>query len=304
MRVTAWRVAMAVVVLVAAAFVTQRLDLWHTESAKRAEDVAEKAIDAEEAPFTAHVSRFREDTSMVQAGRYVLDRPLTAAERQKAASFAIDTTEMDTFLRSIGARRLGDPSKIPHNVDTPPYADASSFNLQLHSSRKSTLTITDLRAKVLRCNPSRARAVFERHPEGEAAYTGVLYDLTKEGSAAVTTQATGRETEELGQPFFRNNVINLGGGEEPANLRVESLTSGRSCAWELLATYSDETGTHTRAIRDSGKPFFTEAAPVSPDQYWVAAMTDTEDGEWADCATGKPSSDVVKYTCEGSRRQN
>lgn len=275
----------ALVLLVVGTLVTLRLEVWNTEESKRAEDKAEKAIDAEEEPFVSYVSPFRE-VPQVKAIRYVMDRTLTRAEQTKLNEFGIYSEEADAYLMKRGARPIllsPNSNQFPHHDNLPGgEASATRFGLHLHSKRKEPVTISDMRANSVKCSPSRAKTVVERRPEGESAYGQILFDLSKPDAAPLVSSYTPNH----GLPYFNGKAINLGNGEKGANLQVTGSTDGDTCTWEIDAKYSIGDHEQHKTLRDGRKPFRSEGLPRRPRQHLIAEQG-AGGGRWVDCRDEK-----------------
>ncbi|MEV8426481.1 hypothetical protein [Streptomyces niveus] len=263
--------AVSLAVVAATIVGTYAFDLWTTESKTRAGTEAERGIDLARAPFIAHVSEVDVKNFPLD---YALDRPLADAELKHITEFTPERqAELVPYLRTLGGYFLRDG---PYFLSTRGKY-LSEFNLQMHSDRQSQITITDMRPKVIDCQPSTGVAVISVPPDGVSAYTGLLFDLAAENPEAIIVD----ETDNRGSPFFASNVINLGGGAEPANLRVQSLTSHEACEWEIEVEYADSTGEHTSVIQNGDVPFRSEALPRDADQHWE--WQSRGGGTWVNC---------------------
>ncbi|ORT53985.1 hypothetical protein BKD26_36950 [Streptomyces sp. CB03238] len=115
------------------------------------------------------------------------------------------------------------------------------------------------------CTEPTARTVVTISGQGQALYPGVVVDLVSDDAMLYIAD----EGPDRGQPYFTRRRIDLGGGLEPGGLRVEALVSDQSCKWEIRARYRDaQQNAGEVTLRDGDKPFFAEAVPDDPEQYW------------------------------------
>ncbi|MET9565449.1 hypothetical protein [Streptomyces tauricus] len=240
----------------------------------RREDEAQKRLDLEGEAFTAQVTEPVFDPTVTPFD-FIFDHPLTPAQEKRMQGFS--TNEIDElwdYLSSIGGRMVEYPAGGTSE------ARSSVFNLHLQSDRQAPLTVTDLRVEILHCAPSTAEAIVRVPPQGGGGYFGIFFDLTERDPIARISEPT----KEFGDPFFRDNVINLGNGEDPGNFRVESVAERQSCDWEIEVSYADSSGVHTRNVNNNGHPFRTEALPRNPRQYWLTYPGEGEGIEWVNCS--------------------
>ncbi|NYH55271.1 hypothetical protein HNR06_004860 [Nocardiopsis arvandica] len=243
-------------------------DRWSTESLTREERAAETEIDQEKEPFTSSVTY---DTSVPHNFKIVLDRPLTPEEGETLQATPVEAVW--DFLRPLGGRLIRYPASMNpaspdgwtwHGTSIPP--DATVFTMNLLSTRTSQLSIVGMTPVNISCAESTAATVVEFSPQGEASYPGVVVDLREEDPTPYISD----EGPDQGLPYFGHRRIDLGGGLEPGGLRVEALVHGQSCEWEIRARYRDaRDNTDEVVLRDGDRPFFAEALPDRPQQYWV-----------------------------------
>ncbi|MBP0461997.1 hypothetical protein [Streptomyces montanisoli] len=138
--------------------------------------------------------------------------------------------------------------------------------VDLFSDRTSLLTIDAMHARTVRCRPAAATTVVRVPSQGAGPRQGLLFDLTKQDSAAI---ATGEGTAHEGKPYFRYSKIDLGDGATPGALRVEAVTSTKDCDWVIDVEYSDSQGTHKTVVKDGKKPFFAAGVPADPASRWI-----------------------------------
>ncbi|MFI5897495.1 hypothetical protein ACIA5D_46130 [Actinoplanes sp. NPDC051513] len=266
--------AVVVVLVMAGALVALGWDLvsdtWTAKPRAEAQRDADRGIDLAKTPFTSTADY---DTSLPEFWKIVLDRTLTEDEQAALEAIPLDGAgkKVWEFLRPLGGRLLRYPTSMlqpPPNFDSGEafWADATIFNMNLFSERTSQLSIVDMRAINVSCRPPSAKTVVEFPPQGEAEYPGVLFDLTTKDTAPFITDPG----DDQGQPYFSRRKIDLGGGTSPGALRVEAMVRGQSCQWEIQARYRDSIGNGSEVtLRDGDKPFFAEALPAKPEQYWV-----------------------------------
>ncbi|WP_431934649.1 hypothetical protein [Micromonospora sp. RP3T] len=237
----------------------------------KAQHGADREIDLAKAPFTSTADY---DTSPPLSGKILLDRVLTREEQAALEAIPIDSAafaKVWEFLRPLGGRLLRYPTSMlqpPANFDPGAaiWLHSTTFKMNLFSERTTQLSITDMRAVNVSCQPSSAKTVVESLPQGEAQYAGVLFDLTVADSTPFVTDAG----SDQGQPYFSRRKIDLGDGMSPGGLRVEAAVKDQSCSWEIEARYRDSTQQdHEVTLRDGDKPFFSEALPKQPEQYWT-----------------------------------
>ncbi|WP_435106811.1 hypothetical protein [Nocardiopsis synnemataformans] len=245
-------------------------DLWSTESLVREQRAAEVEVDQERAPFTSSVTY---DTSVPHNFKIVLDRPLTAREAETLQ--ATPSEDVWDLLQPLGGRLVRYGSSL--NTESPDawdwhrsggdLPDATVFTMNLLSTRTSQLSIVDMTPVNVSCSEPTAVTVVEFPPQGEAAYPGVIVDLAEDDPELYISD----EGPDQGQRYFSRRRIDLGGGLDPGGLRVEALVGDRSCEWEIRARYTDaRENTDEVVLRDGDQPFFAEALPARPQQYWMA----------------------------------
>jgi hypothetical protein len=254
------------------------------ESTVRDNQRAEDQVDREERPFVGTVEK---DRTTPENWKIVLDRTLTEKEAAKLRSFspysATGMTEAARFLTSLGGRVLRFPPLLDRYPPGYTYingGDAAAFNLNLFSKRQAQLSITDMRPVGITCHRPTAKTVAVFPPQGGAAYEGIFYDLTRPESPPIVTDPDSRQ----GRPYFARRKIDLGGGESPGGLHVESVTKGRTCDWRIRAEYSDaDSGSGHLTLQNGRKPFRTEAAPTRPEQLFYVDPSQPRDESWVAC---------------------
>ncbi|MCP3011920.1 hypothetical protein NGM33_01150 [Nocardiopsis dassonvillei] len=285
-RLGAWAVCLALLLLVslggyAAGYA---YDLWSTESLLREQRAAEAEADQERAPFTSSVTY---DTALPEGYKIVLDRPLTEEEGEQLQS--TESAEVWEFLRPLGGRLVRNLDRMSAEPaggwswrgegGSPA---ATVFTMNLLSARSSQLSIVDMTPVNISCAEPTAVTVVDSPPSGEASYPGVTVDLHHDDPQLyIADEGPDRE-----QPYFSRRRIDLGGGLDPGGLRVEAVVHDRSCEWELNARYVDARENEDEVVlRDGDRPFFAEALPRRPEQYWVAGFTvsDTEERAFVSC---------------------
>ena len=242
------------------------LDLWTTGPRLAAEREATEEMDEARAPFTASINY---DTSVPFHYKIVLDRPLTPEEQETLQGLAY--TEVWDFLHPLGGRLIRYPvimRQLPPGYDAAQRGDTTVFTMNLLSSRETQLSIVDMEPVNVSCTEPSATTVVEVPPQGEDFYPGVLTDLSEDAPTLWISD----EGPDQGQPYFSRRRIDLGGGLDPGGLRVEALVRDQSCEWELRAQYRDARGDVGEVIlRDGDQPFFAEAVPADPEQYWLSS---------------------------------
>ncbi|MFE3742220.1 hypothetical protein [Streptomyces sp. NPDC059134] len=249
------------------------LDLFTTPQRVQAEQNGDDRLDEQKPPFTAGVAY----APAPHLWRIVLDRPLSPAEARRLASiakggdFSKDAWE---YLRPLGGRIVRYPTTLMRTGPPPPDydpqairpSDSTVFTMNLLSERKSQLSIVGMKAVDVSCHTPTAKTVVAYPPQGEQVYAGVRFDLTDDGSEPIITDAG----SDVGEPYFARKKIDLGGGLEPGGLRVEALVHDTSCEWRIEARYQEANGqTGEVVLGDGKKPFFAEATPTEPEQFWI-----------------------------------
>ncbi|MFF6776221.1 hypothetical protein ACFY8W_22020 [Streptomyces sp. NPDC012637] len=273
------RVAVGVGLAVVAAVAATSWQVMSQPAVTKSEQEAQDALDKQEAPFTVGVDY---DQTPPQGWKVALDRLLTEAERQGLAARR-DPEKARAYLLSLGGRTIRYPSGFEDRTDLAMKytgADATALHLNLFSKRQAQLTITSMEAVDVSCHAPTAKTVVVWQSQGGAAYEGVLFDLTTPGATPVITD----EGDDQGAPYFGVRKIDLGGGASPGGLRVEALTRGRSCTWEIKAKYRDAyQGFGTVTLKDGEKPFAAEATPARPEQLWIMDASKPDAEQWVPC---------------------
>lgn len=271
-RIRAWAISTAAAVLVASGGFagTYVYDLWSTRARLGEERRAQAEIDREGPAFTASIAY---DTSLPEGFKVVLDRPLTTEEVEELST--VDNAEAWNFLEGLGGRMI--PDAGPGHTITPPSGwswqdertpriGSAVFTMTLLSERRSQLSIVDMAPTNISCTDPTATTVVEFPSAGEATYPGVIVEVTHDDPALLVLD----EGLDQGQPYFGHRRIDLGGGLEPGGLRVQAMTSGLNCEWEIRAEYVDAKNNSGEVVlRNDDAPFFVEAPPPRPEQYWI-----------------------------------
>ncbi|WP_229706436.1 hypothetical protein, partial [Micromonospora sonchi] len=232
-----------------------------------AEEDARQQNDRSRKPFAAAI---RYDEDVAPSFRVILDRPLTEGEQEILQSTRPEA--LWDFMEPLGARRVWYPSAgssyMPGDYRSTAQ-DATVFTMNIVSDRTAQMSIVDMRAVNVVCQASTAQTVVDFAPDSQGEYEGVSFDLAAD--KPVPYMSDSDEPEKYGRRYFNERKIDLGGGMSPGGLRVEALVEDKSCAWEIEATYHDSTeeGGGTLILNDGGKPFFAEARPRNPAQYWM-----------------------------------
>ncbi|MFC8508924.1 hypothetical protein ACFU3J_13105 [Streptomyces sp. NPDC057411] len=288
-KAIALRVAVGVGLAVAGAVGVLVWQLATEPVVTRSGQETEDALDMEETPFTAGVDY---DGTPPAAWKIVLDRPLTPAEQRRLAA-TVHPEDARDFLTSLGGRTLRYPAAFEGRSDLAQAyfgRDATVLHMDLFSKRKAPLTITWMEVVNLSCHAPTARTVVVFPPQGGADYEGVLFDLARPGAVPIITD----EGSHQGQPYFGPRRIALGDGASPGGLRVEAVTQGRSCTWEIKAKYRDayqHFGSLT--LKDGTKPFSAEAAPSRPEQLWYMDASKPDGQQWVPCHV-RPEEDTCR----------
>ncbi|MEE2037325.1 hypothetical protein Q8791_08835 [Nocardiopsis sp. CT-R113] len=272
-RISAWAITTVVALLIAAGGFagTYAYDLWSTEARMREERAAQTAIDQGNTPFTNSVAY---ETSPQEGSQVVLDRPLTTDEAEELVT--LDNTEAGIFLASLGGRLISETSVVGgitppsgwswEGSPAPIRVGSAVFTMTVLSARTSQVSIVDMNPTNVSCTEPTATTVVEFPSAGQAIYPGVLVDLTHNDPTLLISD----EGTDQGQPYFNRRRIDLGGGLEPGGLRVQAVTAGQSCEWEIQAHYVDARQNSGEVVlRNGDEPFFVEAAPARPEQYWI-----------------------------------
>lgn len=275
-RVRAWAISAVIALLVTAGGFagTYAYDLWSAEARLREERAAQTTIDQGSPPFTNAVAY---DTSLPESFEVVLDRPLTTEQAEELGT--LERIEAWDFLEALGGRL------IPHTFTTghltPPggwswegaptttRVGTAVFTMTLMSARSSQVSIVDMEPVNISCAEPTATTVVNFPTAGEAAYSGVVVDLTHDAPMLLISD----EGLEQGQPYFSRRRIDVGGGLEPGGLRVEAVTAGQTCEWEIRARHVDARENSGEVVlRDGDEPFRVEAPPENPEQYWAMSI--------------------------------
>lgn len=275
-RIRAWviTVVIALLITVGGFAGTYAYDLWSAEARMREERAAQTTIDQGGPPFTNEVAY---NTSLPESFQVVLDRPLTTEEVEELRS--LERVEAWDFLEAEGGRLIPD-SFVTGSVTQPggwswegktttTRIGSAVFTMTLMSARSSQVSIVDMEPVNVSCAEPTAVTVVDFPTAGEASYSGVIVDLTHDDPLLLISD----EGLEQGQPYFSRRRIDLGGGLEPGGLRVEAVTAGQTCEWELRAHYVDARENSGEVVlRDGEVPFRVEAAPEDPEQYWAMSI--------------------------------
>jgi hypothetical protein len=276
-------------------------EIWTAKPRAEAQQDAVREIDQARPPFTSTADY---DTSPPEFWKIVLDRTLTGGEQATLESIPFDDQfgrRVWEFLRPLGGRLLRYPTSM---LQPPPsfdpglafWSDSTTFNMNLFSERNSQLSITDMRAVNVSCRPPSANTIVEFPPQGEAEYSGILFDLTSTDPAPFITDPG----DDQGQLYFSQRKIDLGGGLAPGGLRVEAMVRDESCNWEILAKYRDSSTQNGEVVlRDGDKPFFAEALPTEPEQYWVVDLVLTGNPTLIPCHE-MPTATTCAYRAEAN----
>ncbi|MFJ2101479.1 hypothetical protein ACIOHR_30390 [Streptomyces anulatus] len=247
-------------------FIPFALDQIAAETTTRTQKEAEEKVDLEDPPFTATIRYETYDESNVPSSwNIVLDRTLTPDEQNELIKIergdGLYFNQVWKLLKPLGARVLPFP---PGDYTGNSFAaGVRGFYLNLHSDRNAGLSITDMKARIERCFPSSVRTVVTQPPEGLSSVPGVLWQLAGKGPTPLIVD---EGDQHRGEPFFRYNQIDLGGGSAPGSLRIQSAVAGRSCLWRIEVQYTDSAGEHLVTIGDGKNPILTESMPTNPSQ--------------------------------------
>ncbi|QUX26846.1 hypothetical protein KGD83_15845 [Nocardiopsis akebiae] len=253
---------------------TYAYDLWSAEARLRGERTAQTTIDQGSPPFTNAVAY---DTSLPESFRVVLDRPLTTEQAEELGT--LDRVEAWDLLEALGGRLIPGTFTTVHltppggwsweEPGTSPRVGAAVFTMTLMSARSSQVSIVDMEPANISCAEPAATTVVDFPTAGEATYPGVVVDLTHDDPLLLISD----EGLEQGQPYFSRRRIDVGGGLEPGGLRVEALTAGQTCEWEIRAHHVDARENSGEVVlRDGDEPFRVEAPPENPEQYWAMSI--------------------------------
>ncbi|MFI8437269.1 hypothetical protein ACIGJO_26715 [Streptomyces sp. NPDC079020] len=244
-------IAVALVALVSAAAV----NIWLTEPTVKAQKSAEKKVEeGEEERTPPFVARVKKEAP----GEYptlVLDRLLTETERKKLQGIhntgIPSTRPWRVYLESLGAVL---------------YSGDEMFSLTLFSEKKSGLSVTNMRAKKLRCFDAPGVTVFVLPPQGSSSVDQVYFPLPESDTRARMEVPDG---ENNGEPYFEHYKMDLGAGQSAGGLRFSALTEGESCEWNIEAEYRNVEGIFTEVIDNDGEPFVARGVPEDFEEYWI-----------------------------------
>lgn len=270
-RKIAARWVYGVVAALLALLVSGVVNIWFTGPTVRAEKDAEKKVeDTEEKGTDPFVVRIREEDPG-DWPTYVLSRPLTESEKRKLRSFGpgapgsfVESRAAKRYLETLGAR---------------PYSRDMTYSLTFFSARKSPLSITNLRARKLRCTEPDTVTVIQFISQGNSSVATVYFDLREPDFPALTADTDGGHHDE---PYFNHNRIDLGADVTPGALRVSGWSDEKTCEWDIQAEYRNADGVFETTIENTGgKPFVALGISRKYREYWTRIPYDG--GYWEVC---------------------
>ncbi|HEX6353400.1 hypothetical protein [Actinophytocola sp.] len=275
-----WKVILFVVVTVIGTVITLVVQNANSESAKRAENEAEAAIDSESPPFRATVE-YNWDRLGYEPYAWVLDRALTDSEaitlQQFTAPFTMDVADevlekaqrrdsVDKYLRGLGARPVMPAQCWPEG----PWRDVScggevNLRLNLTGLRSATTSVTQMWARSEGCRESKAVTYIENTTQGEEEIRRVDFNIDSSKPVAMVQE---KEWEEPEGRYFDENFLDLTKGATPVRMDIFAH-SKKTCNWEIEADYESIEGVKRTKIRDRrGEWLKVEAPPANPQYYW------------------------------------
>lgn len=276
------RWAYGIVAAIAALLISGVVNIWFAGPTTRAEKATEKKIeDTEEKNAPAFTARIKQEDPG-DWPLYVLDRPLSEAEK-KQLHLLVGGDQHSLTAPRAAQRYLRKLGAITDSVNT-------TYSITLFSERKSALSITDMRAKIIKCYKPQTVTVIDFITQGNSSVSSVYFDLTEvNGPARVSGVDEGRR----GEPYFASMKIDLGERETPGALRVSAESYGETCEWVIVAEYRNPQGVFKAEIKNSNnKPFVAVGIPKNYREWWTRIPYDG--GYWSICnpakkCTGGPS---------------
>ncbi|MFK4213513.1 hypothetical protein [Streptomyces sp. NPDC030920] len=245
--------------------------------------------DANKAPFTVSV---RPEEDEPEAWAVVLDRALTAEEKQKLVAVENDRAGAFSYLKKLGGRPLATtatlekaPKRYKDQLASPTlggYADV--FQMNVMSTRSTSVAINRWQVTDVTCRKSTGHTIVLLPEQGGASYEGLQLHIPPLVGEPVLTD----ETEGQGESYFSTHVIEVGGGQPSGNYKVHAIAPwGKSCQWGIKVRYTDPYQT-TRWVQlkdGSGKPLRirTDSIPTDARQTWGFIVQ-----PWRLCDTSKP----------------
>jgi hypothetical protein len=133
------------------------------------------------------------------------------------------------------------------------------LRLVLETTQPETVTVSDIRARVLKCGPPLAGSLIFAPPQGAADVVAIRLDLDHPEAAAMTDS----ERHEATGPYFRGKFLTVG-RDNPQVVTIRAYTRDRHCTWELVLEASSGGRASDQAVRlDDGRPFETTAWATS-----------------------------------------
>ncbi|AJE82770.1 membrane protein [Streptomyces albus] len=262
-------VVAGLVVAYYAAFV---LDRSTARERARSDKQAERSVDREQPAFVATVTPQDYEQEVPEVITVLLDRKLTAREQAGLTALRGESARVWEFLKPLGGRLLEHPSGPVEFADSEhTRGQFRTFDLNLNSDRGAGLTVNRMTAVKDDCRAPGARTVVHLPSAGSEPRQGLLWDLTGGKEVRPRGPYALDEGASQGQLYFRQNVVELGNGQSNMAFRVQPEVSTHTCAWHIVASYTDTTGSHQQRIPSGTGTFTAEAIPARPAQYfeWV-----------------------------------
>ncbi|MFC5958158.1 hypothetical protein ACFP51_27990 [Streptomyces pratens] len=256
--------------------VTTLVGLYVIKWSVSRENDSNKGYDADQSPFTVSVQSEQSEPS---EWAMVLDRVLTDDEARKMTSLKGSSSEVFSYLKSLGGRPLAYAAPLDHapkryleeQISSERTELSDTFKMTVLTTRQYAVIINDWEVTDLTCRESTAQTVVALPPQGGVTYDGIRLHLPPRADEPVLTD----DAEGQGEPYFGRRFIEVGNGQSSGGLRAEVIAPrGQSCQWGVKVHYNDPHvpgGRWMQLKDDKGEPLRirSESVPVDPQQKWV-----------------------------------
>ncbi|WP_406106637.1 hypothetical protein OG698_29700 [Streptomyces sp. NBC_01003] len=265
-RKVLWTLLTLLLLALAAWAFSYGLDYISAEQTTRHAKEAEDSVDREGSAFTSSI---REDKDAIPSA-YILDQPLTLAEKKKfllkGNSGSLDSKDLEKIVASHKGRGL----EMPGLPESDGYT--TTWLMDFFSDRTAGLAITALRAKELKCSPAAAKTVILVRLEGGGAYDGMHFNLSRPETPIALAPGP-----YMGKPYFSHKKIDLGNGATPGGLYAEVSSGIEDCRFAFEAEYRDAEGVYRQEIRNGKSEFEVRGIPANPEQIFVVTLESATD---------------------------
>ncbi|MFF5715175.1 hypothetical protein [Streptomyces sp. NPDC012756] len=254
------------------------------------ENDANEEYDANKVPFTVSV---RPEEDEPETWAVVLDRALTAEEKQKLVAVENDRAGAFSYLKKLGGRPLATtatlekaPERYKDQLLASPnlggYADV--FQMNVMSTRSISVVINGWQVTDVTCRKNTGHTIVVLPEQGGASYEGLqLHIPPLPGEPVLSDEVDGQ-----GESYFSTRYIEVGGGQPSAGLKVHAIVPpGKSCQWGIKVRYDDayQKGRWVQLKDGSGKPLRirTDSIPTDAQETWGFIVQ-----PWRLCDSSKP----------------